>query len=379
MTGIRGRGQWLDIGIVVVLLGVGLVLTAGTEGSNDKTWVDSLLIPFAVAPVLLRRRWPLLACAALTAGIAISALPTLDQVRCGVVLPAAMLILFSLAARTDRDRAVIGLGIVFAGLAVLIPTDAVLNGGSPLNAVAVVYSVTAAAWAAGRVVRANELAAAELERRTEMLAQRREESAALAVEVERTLLAADLDGAVRVRVRQIIELAEAGSEQTGGDPEAVRADFGRIETGGREVLNQMRGLLGVLRSDERAPAAPRPTLEQLDALLEHARAGGRAVELEVSGERRPLPGGVELAAYRTLQHGLVAVGDAPATVALHYLPETLELEVRGRPGSGSEANLAVVAARERVTAQGGSFFSPSTAPDVRVLRASLPIAVADHA
>jgi hypothetical protein len=48
---------------------------------------------------------------------------------------------------------------------------------------------------------------------------------------------------------------------------------------------------------------------------------GPIVALAHPDERRPLPGGVELAAYRTLQYELVPVGDAPATVALHCLPD----------------------------------------------------------
>ena len=132
----------------------------------------------------------------------------------------------------------------------------------------------------------------------------------------------------------------------------------------------MRGLLGLLRTVDRGARAPRPTLEQLDTLLADARAGGRVVELEVHGDQRPLTAGIELAAYRTLQHALVAVAgtrDEPATVRLHYLPQQLELEVYGTWLSGGGAAAALMAARERVLALGGSFSS-----DQRVMRALLP-------
>jgi len=55
---------------------------------------------------------------------------------------------------------------------------------------------------------------------------------------------------------------------------------------GRASLDEMRGLLGALRSDQRAARVPRPTLAGLDALLARARADGRVIELDVSGERR---------------------------------------------------------------------------------------------
>jgi signal transduction histidine kinase len=192
-------------------------------------------------------------------------------------------------------------------------------------------------------------------------------------------VASELDVAARVRVREMIELTERGEQLlSSADPERVREVFARIERTGRESLNEMRGLLGVLRSDQRGLRSPRPTLAQIETLLEEARAGGRLVNLEVQGERRPLPGGVELAAYRALQHALVAVagsGSEPAMVQLRYLPDSLELEVRGLASEGASAEAALVAARERVAAQGGSFSSDAPAGR-RVLCVNLPVAVA---
>jgi signal transduction histidine kinase len=177
-------------------------------------------------------------------------------------------------------------------------------------------------------------------------------------------------------VRELIDLAETGERSLSEDPERSRQLFARIERDCRESLNQMRGLLGVLRSDERAGRSPRPTLAQIETLLAEARGGGRLVDLEVEGERRPLPGGVELAAYRALQHALVAVGGAegnPATVQLRYLADALELEISGLPADGGGAEAALAAARERVTAHGGSF-SARAPLGRRVLLAHLPVA-----
>ena len=103
------------------------------------------------------------------------------------------------------------------------------------------------------------------------------------------------------------------------------------------------------------------------------------MDLEVEGEPRQLPGGVELAAYRALQHALVAVRGAdgdPATIQLRYLPGALELEVQGLPAAGSGAEAALLAARERVTANGGTFSAERSAAGRRVLRARLPVAPA---
>jgi signal transduction histidine kinase len=224
-------------------------------------------------------------------------------------------------------------------------------------------------------VRSRSRIAAELEERSRRLVETREETARMAVEVERLRLATDIDVAARAQVSELVELAVRARTALQDDPDGSRDAFGRIEREGRDSLNQMRELLGVLRSDER-DTSPRPTLAQLEDLLEQARAGGAVVELEVEGECRPLPGGVELAAYRTVQHGLEALGrdgGAPAHVRLRYLPDALELDVRGTLADGSASEAALAAARERVDAHGGSFVSATDDADGRVLWAQLPL------
>jgi signal transduction histidine kinase len=104
------------------------------------------------------------------------------------------------------------------------------------------------------------------------------------------------------------------------------------------------------------------------------------VDLEIVGERRSLGAGVELAAYRTVQHALAAVNGTdrqPATVQLRYLSGALELEVRGFPPDGSAAAAALLAARERVMAHGGTFSTDSPASGQRVLRARLAVVATD--
>jgi signal transduction histidine kinase len=378
------RGQFLlDLAICAALMAFAVPVTLQSDypdGAGAGTVFDTLLLPTVIVPILLRRRAPFGAAVALAAGCVISGIPTFSQFRLGVAIPAGMLILYSLASRADRPRALAGLGLVLAGMVFIGLTDVVLTDEGGVGAMVLFsFPLCIGTWVAARVVRSREQLAAELGERSRQLERQREQTARLAVEVERTRLASDLDAAARVRVREIVDLAEVGERSLAPDHERARRAFGQIERMGRESLNEMRGLLGVLRSDERGGRSPRPTLAQLETLLDEARAGGRAVDLEVDGERRPLPGGVELAAYRALQHALVAVRGAegqPATVQLRYLPRALELEVSGLPNVGSAAEAALAAARERVTAHGGSFSTEAPSLGRRVLRAHLPVAAA---
>jgi signal transduction histidine kinase len=377
-SGSRGR-LVLDLVICVALLAFGVRVTTRSDLANG-TILDTLLLPTVVLPLLLRRRWPFAAAVALSVGTVISGIPTFNQFRLGVAIPAAMLILFPLASQCELRRAVTGLGLVLAGMVFVGLTDRVLRGNGGVAAMVLFsFPLCLVSWGAGRAARSRDRLADQLAERSELLERQRERTAQLAVEVERTRLASDLDTAARVRVREMIELAQHGERLLTTDLESVREVFARLEQMGRGSLNEMRELLGVLRSDERGSRSPRPTLAQIETLLEEARAGGRPVDLEVEGDRRPLPSGVELAAYRALQHSLVAIsgsGDEPATVKLRYQPNSLELEISGVPGEGAGAEAALVAARERVTAYGGSL-TIDTPAGGRVLRAQLPVAVAN--
>jgi signal transduction histidine kinase len=365
MTG--ERRLWPDVLPVVVLTIAGVLMTLDPP-SGEKTIWDTILVPTVTFPVFWWRRAPYVAAIAIAVGMVVSGIPTFDQLRCGFALPGAMPILFGLGSREDRSRGLIGLAAIEAGVVFLMFTDPQLDIGGIF-----ILFLAAGVWGAGRFFQSRSRVAAELGERTRDLEQTREESAQVAAEVERAKVAADLDVAARDRIRTVVEMAREGEQSSAAAPE----DFERIEREGRESLNQMRELLGVLRSDDR-DTSPRPTLAQLETLLERARAGGRPIELVVQGERRPLPTGVELAAYRVVQHSLeafgVGEGDA-ATVVLRYRPDDLELEVTGETPSEKLEASALDAARERVSAHGGAFTATRQDRGTTLVRAELPLAV----
>jgi signal transduction histidine kinase len=361
------------------LLAFGVSVTTRADLANG-TIVGTLLLPAVLLPVLVSRRWPFAATVALFAGAVISGIPTFDQFRFGLAIPAAMLILFRLASRCQLRRAVEGLAFTLAAMVFVGATDEVVNGtGGMAEMILFSFPLCLVGWGAGRAAWSRDRLAEQLAAQSELLERQRERTAELAVDVERTRLASDLEIAARERVRMMIELTEHGMQSFPGDPERIRETFAQIERMGRESLNEMRDLLGVLRSDERGSRAPRPTLAEIDTMLAQARAGGRVVDPELQGQRRALPLGIELATYRALQHALVAVSGAPGeqtTVKLRYLPDSLELVVAGVPSDDETAPAAFAAARERIVAHGGTFASDGPAGR-RVLRASFPVAMAD--
>jgi signal transduction histidine kinase len=366
----------LDLLICAALVLFGVSVTTRADLANG-TVLDTFLLPLVVAPVLARRRWPLAACGALLAASIVSGIPTFDQFRLGLAIPAGLLILFPVAARLPLRRALVGLGLVLAAMVFVGLTDRVLRGGNGGVGAMIVFSfpLCLVSWGAGRAAWSRDRMADELAAQSERLQRQRERTAALAVEVEREKLAIDLDVAVRDRLRRIMALAGHDETWFADGERPLEETFGDVERLGRTSLNEMRELLGVLRSDERGSREPRPTLAEIETVLERARKDGRAVEIELRGHRRPLPAGVELAAYRAVQHALASIAtpaDRPVTIELQYLPDELRLEVRGAPGRGVAARTALEAARERIVAQGGAF-TDEIAEGARVLRAMLPV------
>jgi hypothetical protein len=76
------------------------------------------------------------------------------------------------------------------------------------------------------------------------------------------------------------------------------------------------------------------------------RARGEDAALTIEGSPRALPAGVELSAYRIVEHLLAALDDAPGVdVCVRFADEAIELTVSGPARRGSSA--AIERARER--------------------------------
>jgi signal transduction histidine kinase len=159
------------------------------------------------------------------------------------------------------------------------------------------------------------------------------------------------------------------------DPARAGEAFRAVETAGREALTEIRGLLGVLRrGDEELALAPQPSLRHVDSLVRRVRAAGLPVELDVEGEARELPIGVDLTAYRVVQEalgGALEHGHAGlARVKLTYGSDHVALEVAD---DGREPARPLLGIRERVTLSGGTLRAGARRDGGHVVRAQLPL------
>ena len=219
------------------------------------------------------------------------------------------------------------------------------------------------------------------ERRAQLAERERDLAAREAVAGERARIARELHDVVAHSVSVIVVQAQAGPRLL-GEPAQVRDVFHSIETTGREALDELRRLLGVLRTrDEQLPVGPQPGLDALQPLIQQLREAGLRVELRVEGEPVRLPPGIDLSAYRIVQEALTNTlkhaGPAEAEVIVRYHHSTLELEIldngTGAPARVNGSGHGLVGMRERVALYGGSLEAGARNGHGFGVRARLPL------
>ena len=221
------------------------------------------------------------------------------------------------------------------------------------------------------------------EHRAQIAERERDVAAREAVVEERARIARELHDVIAHNVSMIVVQAGAERRVLEGSNGATHEVLQTIEQIGRGALTETRRLLGMLRSDAADPLTPQPGLDDVPTLVAQLREAGLPVELRVAGERRELPVGIELSAYRIVQEALTNAlrhaGDARATVDVRYGADALELEIAddgagGGPSDHDGGGHGLVGMRERVTLYGGRFDAARTPTGGFVVRASLPIA-----
>jgi signal transduction histidine kinase len=203
----------------------------------------------------------------------------------------------------------------------------------------------------------------EREQRAELAEREHDVAAREAVVEERARIARELHDAIAHNVSVMVVQAGAERRLLDGEKGSTREVMATIEQIGRGTLTEMRRLVGMLRSDTDHPLAPQPGLDDVPALVRHVREAGLHVELHVSGDRRALPVGLELSAYRIIQEALTNTlqhaGNARAAVEIRYGADSLELEIVD-DGSGTQPPAVspgpgLIGMRERAALYGGRF------------------------
>lgn len=216
----------------------------------------------------------------------------------------------------------------------------------------------------GREVHRGRERSRRLTERAERAEREREEGARAAVADERARIARELHDVVAHQLALMTLQAEGAARLAGTDDTdpRVRQALSTISDAGREGLQEMRRMVGLLRAPaDGGPLEPQPGLAELPALVGHFTSLGLPVSLEVTGDERRLPSGVELSVYRIVQESLTNAlkhggPGVRATVVVTYDPGAVEVTVtddgRGVIGPTSGGH-GIIGMRERAALHDG--------------------------
>ena len=370
-------GMIVDAGLGIVAAGLIAIAVLRPPGLIGRTpiagpsWLLALLPLLLGAPLVLRRRAPLLMWTAIWAALALQSLLALGRYTESLHLefgpdprtPASFTFVlfaaaYALGAHASLRRAAAGL-ILAAPIVVEISHHgglglAFTSSGDPAGVTLSLLQLVAF-WLAGVLVRARRQAA-WLAARSAALERQAEQAAA----AERARIARELHDIIAHHL-SVVVLHAAGARASGrADPETLE----EIEHSGRQALTETRRLFGVLREPgEETGRAPQPGISELPALAGSLRAAGLEVSLSIDGDHTALPPAVNVSAYRIVQEALTNVlkhaGPARAEVTVGCADSAVTIEVTD-DGPGNPAPPAVKGAGPGGTGGG----SPPCAEEV---------------
>jgi signal transduction histidine kinase len=351
---------WHDIGagdiawaLLLGTLGVTSIIGL-TNSTNHGGLGASLAVLLMTAPVGLARRQPVVAAAVMAVGAGLSWGLFDNMVRCGVGLPALFYVAFVVGSRTAGWRpAALGMALLFVDLICQAFSDPQLGGASVLP---LMVPIAVGFLVAGRFLQRRNAAVIVLRARTAEARELREQNARLAVAADQARISAELGGFLQASVGAMAAEASSGLAVLAERPDQAEEAFVAIQGTGRETLNHMREVVADLKGQ--TSTEPQPVLAQLDRLL--CQATRAKASLQVTGDPRLLPPGVELSGYRIIEHLLVALEDDPTAeidVGVAFSPASLQLTVAGPSLRHGDTRSALAAVAERATLLGGTLNS----------------------
>lgn len=207
-----------------------------------------------------------------------------------------------------------------------------------------------------------------------------------AVAAERTRMARELHDVAAHHLTGLVVQAGAAERLVDADPDRAKESLRSVRAQGRETLDALRSIVGILRETGEGPTGtvPVPGLGDVGDLVDSARASGAVVEVTVDGALPTLAPLADVTAYRTVQEALVnarrhAPG-APVALELRAMPGSLLIVVENdRPGSDgprSTPGYGLVGMRERAVLVGGTLDAGDDGAGRWRVRLELPVEAA---
>jgi signal transduction histidine kinase len=338
----------------------------------------TLLAAVAVVPLLARRAFPLAALCVVCAGmVAVGIVGDADQ-STFVLLLGLLVGTYSLAAYAEPRHALVGAAVVVVA-AVLF--EVLTFSDKTLVDVFVPALFLTFAFFGGQQVHHQRQRASESAEHAALQARGHRLELQAALVAERTRIARELHDVVAHAISVMAIQAGAARRTLAPGQVVQHAALLDVERLGREALEEMQRMLGVLRTtDDRQGIGPLPGLAEIPALADDARRTGIQVDLDIGGDLDRLAPSLQLTVYRIVQEALTNVGkhaDASSVqVTIGRCGDDLEVAVADhgtgmidelRPGHG------LIGMRERAAIHHGTLYAGPGDQHGFTVRARLPI------
>jgi signal transduction histidine kinase len=351
----RGRRSLaFDVALAVAATGVELALVA------EAGWGAMVLAAVAGGVLVLRRFAPLAVLAATLAAMA--AVVALGGEPAGLTVGIGLYTTAALCERRVSLAALVPVAAIAASLSVAT-ADTKGRQASALFGATVAILLAVGIWGLGAYSQTRRRYTRALTQRAAQAEREREQLARIAVHEERAAIARELHDIVAHSVTVMLVGVRGARDVLHTAPAVAEETLARVEASGEQSLSELRRILALLRSpDHDADPHPQPSLAELDVLVADYCATGLPVRLEVTGEQRPLSGGVELSVYRIVQEALTNAlkhsNPTRVTVTLSFRDSRLEVEIVDDAANQPERSDAttghgIVGMRERVVMLGG--------------------------
>ena len=320
-----------------------LVPTAVLEGvlRQDVNWrVLSVVVAAGLVPTLLwRRTHPLLMVAVVFGVLVLSSLVAGAEFPNQNVLVYVLLLPFALFRWGSGREAVLGAAIMLGKLGVSVALG-YMRLGDALGGVVILVAVMAvgAAFRYRARARTRELDQVKL--------------------LERERLARDLHDTVAHHVSAMAIRAQAGIATAAADPDAAVDALKVIDAEAARALDEMRGMVRILRAEGPADLSPGPRLADVERL---AAKGRPSVDVQVVGDADGLPSPVGAAVFRLAQEAVTNArrhARHATRIEVHVLIDDTNVHVRvtddGAPHPAGPHGYGLTGMVERANLLGGT-------------------------
>ena len=233
----RRYATFVDVAIAVVLF----VLCSGwftdAGGKQPNVWLVAAL----VFPLVFRRRAPM------GVFLAISVVAFAQWLVTGPALADSSLLVAIYTVAVESEWVLVLAAAVILETGVVMATVRWTPTGNNFKSLVFLTGLAFAALLAGVVVRALRSQLDWLAERAERLELERDQQASLAAAAERARIAREMHDVVSHNIQVMVTLADAAAAAQASDPARAAEALHEVSSTGRQALNDMRRMLGVLR------------------------------------------------------------------------------------------------------------------------------------